>query len=61
MNDEFVFMYEGTAILTLSEDGRDQLIHQGDSVTIPAGVNRQWRNEGAEDVQLVIVSVKPLF
>jgi transcriptional regulator with XRE-family HTH domain len=61
MNDEFVFVYEGTAVLALSDDGREELVHKGDSITIPSGVNRQWRNEGTDDVQLVIVSVKPLF
>ncbi|MGA8599309.1 MAG: helix-turn-helix domain-containing protein [Bryobacteraceae bacterium] len=61
MNDEFVFVHEGTAILALHEEGEGQLVHKGDSVTIPAGVSRQWRNEGAEDVHLVIVSVKPVL
>ena len=61
MNDEFVFVHEGIATLALHEGVQSQLIRTGDSVTIPAGVNRQWRNEGAEDVQLVIVSVKPTF
>jgi quercetin dioxygenase-like cupin family protein len=59
MNDEFVFVHEGSAILTLGET--DQTLHKGDSVTIPSGVNRRWRNEGPDDVQLLIISVKPFL
>ena len=59
INDEFVFVHEGEATLTL--EYQDQILRKGDSVTIPAGVNRRWRNDGAESVQMLIISVKPLW
>ena len=59
INDEFVFVHEGAAILTLDE--QDQTLYKGDSVTIPSGVNRRWRNDGPDDVQLLIISVKPFL
>jgi quercetin dioxygenase-like cupin family protein len=57
MNDEFVFVHEGSAMLMVND--QDQLLHEGDSVTIPAGINRRWSNEGPAEVQLLIISVKP--
>jgi transcriptional regulator with XRE-family HTH domain len=59
INDEFVFIHQGEAILTL--DNRDQVLEKGDSVTIPAGVNRSWRNDGNSPVHLLIISVKPFW
>jgi transcriptional regulator with XRE-family HTH domain len=56
INHEFAFVHQGQAILTLQET--DQFLQKGDSVTIPAGVNRRWRNESAEIAQILIVSVK---
>ena len=53
MNDEFVFIHEGSAILTVND--QDQLLQEGDSVTIPAGINRRWRNEGQAEVQLLMI------
>jgi transcriptional regulator with XRE-family HTH domain len=57
INDEFVLLYEGEAVLTL--DDFEQTLQRGDSVTIPAGLNRRWRNDTSKEVQLIIVSVKP--
>jgi transcriptional regulator with XRE-family HTH domain len=59
INDEFVFIHQGEAVLTL--DNRDQVLEKGDSVTIPAGVNRSWRNDGSSPVHLLIISVKPFW
>jgi quercetin dioxygenase-like cupin family protein len=59
ISDEFVFIHQGVAVLSLGSD--DQTVQTGDSVTIPAGVDRRWRNEGTEDVQLLIISVKPFI
>jgi transcriptional regulator with XRE-family HTH domain len=59
INDELVFVHEGKAVLTL--DHSEQTLQKGDSVTIPAGVNRRWRNDGTEHVQLLIISVKPIW
>jgi quercetin dioxygenase-like cupin family protein len=57
INDEFVLLYGGEAVLTL--DDFEQTLQRGDSVTIPAGLNRRWRNDTSKEVQLIIVSVKP--
>lgn len=55
-NDEFAFVYKGEVLLTLGET--DHLLAPGDSAVIPAGVNRRWRNETTEPVQILIVSAK---
>lgn len=57
INDEFVFVHEGSALLTLND--HEQVLQRGDSVTIPSGLARRWQNQGPEDVQLLIISVKP--
>ena len=59
INDEFVFVHQGEAMLTLEE--QDQTLQTGDSVTIPAGVNRRWRNDADQQVQLLVISVKPYW
>jgi transcriptional regulator with XRE-family HTH domain len=56
-NDEFAFVYYGEVILTLGET--DHVLVPGDSSVIPAGVNRRWRNESSEPVQILIISAKP--
>jgi transcriptional regulator with XRE-family HTH domain len=56
-NHEFAFIYEGKTILTLEE--ADQLLQTGDSVTVPAGMSRRWRNESGEVTRILLVSVKP--
>jgi transcriptional regulator with XRE-family HTH domain len=56
IHDEFAFIYEGQSVLTLHET--EQVLHKGDSVTIPSGVARRWRNEEAEVAQILIISVK---
>jgi quercetin dioxygenase-like cupin family protein len=55
-NHEFAFICEGQAILTLQES--DLLLQKGDSVTIPAGMNRRWRNESDAIAQILLISVK---
>jgi transcriptional regulator with XRE-family HTH domain len=55
-NHEFAFIYEGQAILTLQHS--DLVLQKGDSVTIPAGMNRRWRNESDAITQILLVSVK---
>lgn len=56
-NNEFAFVYEGKTVLTLDE--ADHLLQKGDSVTIPAGASRRWRNESGEITRILLVSVKP--
>jgi transcriptional regulator with XRE-family HTH domain len=58
INDEFAFVLEGQLILTLEEG--EQVVRKSDSVTIPAGAPRQWRNETNGVAQILIVSVKLL-
>jgi quercetin dioxygenase-like cupin family protein len=55
-NDEFAFLYHGEVVLTLGET--DYVLVPGDSAVIPAGVNRRWRNESSEPVQILIISAK---
>jgi transcriptional regulator with XRE-family HTH domain len=59
INDEFVFIHEGSVVLTLEEE--DQTLGLGDSVTIPAGVNRRWKNESDGPAQMLVISVKPFW
>ena len=56
INDEFAFILEGQLILALED--AEQVVCKGDSVTIPVGAPRQWRNETNELAQILIVSVK---
>jgi XRE family transcriptional regulator, regulator of sulfur utilization len=56
-NDEFAFVYVGEVVLTLGET--DHVLAPGDSAVIPAGVNRRWRNESLEPVQILVVSARP--
>ena len=56
INDEFVFILEGQLALNLNDT--EQVLRKGDSVTIPAGVARQWRNEASDLAQILIISVK---
>jgi transcriptional regulator with XRE-family HTH domain len=56
-NDEFAFIYRGSAVLTLDAD--DHLLKQGDSAVIPSGAGRRWRNESRRPVQILIVSARP--
>jgi quercetin dioxygenase-like cupin family protein len=57
-NDEFAFVYQGEVVLTL--EGTEELLMSGDSVVIPAGANRRWRNDTPQAVQILIVSAKAL-
>jgi quercetin dioxygenase-like cupin family protein len=54
-NHEFAFINKGQAIITLEET--DHVLDQGDSVTIPAGMNRRWRNESSEVAQILLISI----
>lgn len=56
INDEFAFVLEGQLILAL--EGAEQTVCRSDSVTIPWGTRRQWRNETNELAQMIIISVK---
>ena len=42
-NDEFAFVRQGEVVLTWEQE--EQLLVSGDSVVIPAGVSRRWRND----------------
>jgi quercetin dioxygenase-like cupin family protein len=55
-NDEFAFVCEGEVVLTL--EGTEQVLVPGDSVVIPAAVNRRWHNDTQQAVQILIVSAK---
>jgi transcriptional regulator with XRE-family HTH domain len=54
--DEFVFVHEGEVVLTIGD--QDQKLEKGDSVTIPAGLNRRWRNDSNSVAQMLVISLK---
>jgi transcriptional regulator with XRE-family HTH domain len=55
-NHEFAFICDGQVILTLDES--DLVLQKGDSVTVPAGMKRRWRNESEDVTQILLVSVR---
>jgi quercetin dioxygenase-like cupin family protein len=55
-NHEFAYICDGQAILTLQDS--DIVLQTGDSVTIPAGMPRRWRNESTSLTQILLVSVR---
>jgi len=55
-NDEFAFVYQGEVILSLDE--AEHHLASGDSAVIPAGVNRRWRNDTPNVVEILIVSAR---
>jgi transcriptional regulator with XRE-family HTH domain len=52
--EEFALLLEGSAVLTLGEE--EQTLDLGDSVVIPAGMLRRWRNETEREVRILIVA-----
>jgi transcriptional regulator with XRE-family HTH domain len=56
IHDEFAFILEGQVILALEHT--EQVLRKGDSVTIPTGAVRQWRNEAVDAAQILVISVK---
>jgi len=56
IHDEFAFILEGQLILALQDV--EQVLYHGDSITIPTGIARQWRNESLAPAQILIISVK---
>jgi quercetin dioxygenase-like cupin family protein/DNA-binding XRE family transcriptional regulator len=57
ISDEFAMVFEGKAILKLQES--EQILERGDSVTIIAGTDRQWRNESNSLVEILVISLGP--
>jgi transcriptional regulator with XRE-family HTH domain len=55
--DEFAFIHDGEVVLTLED--ADHMLNRGDSVIIPAGMRRRWRNDSLAPVHVLIVSVRP--
>jgi quercetin dioxygenase-like cupin family protein len=53
--DEFSIVFEGAAVLKLQDT--EQTLGRGDSVTIVAGTNRQWRNESDFVTEILVVSL----
>jgi transcriptional regulator with XRE-family HTH domain len=57
ISDEFAMVFEGRVILTLHD--QEQVLERGDSVTIVAGTDRQWRNESEELGEILVISLGP--
>ena len=57
ISDEFAMVFEGSVILTLHN--QEQVLERGDSVTIVAGTDRQWRNESEVLAEILVISIGP--
>jgi transcriptional regulator with XRE-family HTH domain len=57
ISDEFSLVFEGSVTLKLQDS--EQTLSRGDSVTIVAGTNRQWRNESDAVVEILVISLGP--
>jgi quercetin dioxygenase-like cupin family protein len=55
ISDEFAVVFEGSAILKVKDN--EQTLERGDSVTLVAGTDRQWRNQSEGLTQIVIISL----
>jgi quercetin dioxygenase-like cupin family protein len=57
ISDEFAIMFAGKAILKLKES--EQTLECGDSVTVVAGTDRQWRNESDTLAEILVITLGP--
>jgi transcriptional regulator with XRE-family HTH domain len=57
ISDEFAMVFEGRVILKLHDT--EQVLERGDSVTIVAGTDRQWRNESEVLGEILVISLGP--
>jgi transcriptional regulator with XRE-family HTH domain len=55
ISDEFAVVFEGSPILKLKDN--EQTLERGDSVTLVAGTDRQWRNQSEGLIQILIISL----
>jgi transcriptional regulator with XRE-family HTH domain len=58
-SDEFAIMFAGKAILKLKES--EQTLECGDSVTVVAGTDRQWRNESDTLAEILVITLGPYY
>jgi quercetin dioxygenase-like cupin family protein len=54
---EFAIVFEGVVLLNL--DGKDYLMHSGDSVLVPPDTPHRWSNESSQPVSIVMVTYAP--
>lgn len=57
ISDEFAMVFEGSVILKLQD--AEQVLERGDSLTVTAGTDRQWRNESDQLAEILVISVGP--
>lgn len=57
ISDEFAMVFEGSVVLKLQDS--EQVLDRGDSVTIVAGTDRQWRNESLALAEILVISLMP--
>ena len=50
-------VFEGRVILKLQDS--EQVLERGDSLTVMAGTDRQWRNESDQLAEILVISVGP--
>jgi transcriptional regulator with XRE-family HTH domain len=55
-SEEFALVLTGSVVLTTDE--QEQVLSEGDAVTIPKGGLRRWQNLGTEPTQIVIVAAR---
>jgi XRE family transcriptional regulator, regulator of sulfur utilization len=57
ISDEFAMVFEGNVILKTPDS--EQTLGRGDSMTVVAGTDRQWRNESEEIAEILVISIGP--
>ena len=56
-SEEFALVLTGSVVLTT--DNHEEVLREGDAVTIQAGARRRWHNPATEATQIVIVAARP--
>ncbi|HEU4681224.1 MAG TPA: helix-turn-helix domain-containing protein [Gemmatimonadales bacterium] len=55
-SEEFALVLKGSVVLTT--DNHEQVLNEGDGVTVHAGTMRRWHNRGTAATQIVIVAAR---
>ena len=55
ISDEFAVVFEGSATLKVNDN--ELTLERGDSVTLLAGIDRQWRNRSQAPIEILIISL----
>ena len=55
-SEEFALVLSGTVVLTIDAD--EEVLNEGDAVTIRAGTPRRWHNPTAETARMLVVAAR---